>query len=76
LATPWPNWPGAAGPSSRPALEEWLHRRVATFTAAHSGGALDDLRRIWRWPPEEATYAYPSREWFNQNPTARLAEYR
>ncbi len=59
-----------------PALGEWLRERVSAFAAAHSGGALDDLRRIWRWPPDDVTYAYPGREWFSQNPTARLSEYR
>jgi len=59
-----------------PALEEWLRERVAAFTSTHSGGALDDLRRIWHWPPDDVTYAYPSREWFSKNSTARLSEYR
>jgi CRISPR/Cas system CSM-associated protein Csm3 (group 7 of RAMP superfamily) len=59
-----------------PVLGEWIRERRANFATAHSSGALDDLRRIWRWPPYDVTYAYPSREWFTKNPKARLSEYR
>lgn len=33
------------------------------------GGAMDDLRRIWQWPPnDEVEYYYPSkRDWFDTN---------
>ncbi len=27
--------------------------------------ALEDLRRIWQWPPADVAYYYPSRRWFD-----------
>lgn len=45
-----------------------LYQHIDTFTQRHLASlALEDLRRIWRWPPEPGTeYYYPSkRDWFD-----------
>ncbi len=46
----------------------WGHEQINNFYEKHLVGiAMDDLRRIWRWPAEpDVDYYYPSkRDWFN-----------
>ncbi len=50
--------------------EMWkvLYEHIDDFSEKHLVGiAMDDLRRIWRWPPDpDADYYYPSkRDWFD-----------
>lgn len=43
-----------------------------TFQALPS---LNELRRIWRWPPEHTVeYAYPSKRWFDTNQLATIED--
>jgi CRISPR/Cas system CSM-associated protein Csm3 (group 7 of RAMP superfamily) len=47
---------------------EALYEHIDTFIEQHlSRTAMDDLRRIWLWPPDpDADYYYPSKpEWFD-----------
>ncbi len=50
--------------------EMWdtIYNHIDTFTQSHLATlAMEDLRRIWRWPPEpNVEYYYPSkRDWFD-----------
>lgn len=46
-----------------------VNRRVTPFVTTISSDTLDDLRYIWRWPPDPAvSYGYPTREQFNMYP--------
>jgi len=67
-----------AGPEclEGPALKTTAENMAASFASRAAKGALDDLRRIWRWPPEQVTYRYPGREWFNRNPIAPMSEFK
>jgi CRISPR/Cas system CSM-associated protein Csm3 (group 7 of RAMP superfamily) len=58
------------------ALRSWMEPRLTRFAQAHAGPALDDLRRIWAWPPADVTYTYPSRDWFTRNPRAPMSHFR
>lgn len=45
-----------------------IYEHIDTFMQSHLAAfAMEDLRRIWRWPPEpDVEYYYPSkRDWFN-----------
>lgn len=45
-----------------------IYEQVDTFSASHlAQTAMDDLRRIWAWPPDDnVNYYYPSkRDWFD-----------
>ena len=51
-----------------PMWNEVLFEQTDTFIETDlSRLAMDDLRRIWRWPPDpDADYYYPSkRDWFD-----------
>lgn len=56
------------------ALVKYLQAETQAFLN-NSSITLNDLRRIWRWPPPEGIeYAYPSRTWFDQNSHASITE--
>ena len=49
---------------------EVLYRHIDEFSEKHLQTlAMDDLRRIWLWPPEPGmNYYYPSkRDWFEKD---------
>lgn len=49
-------------------LWQFIQERVDTFSVKHLAAvAMEDLRRIWRWPPNpDVDYYYPSkRDWFD-----------
>lgn len=52
-------------------LTPFVAAQIAPYTSDRTSVTLNDLRRIWQWP---AVYQqrYPSREWFNENPTAPI----
>lgn len=47
------------------ALEKLVSEQTASFAANSSSVTLQDLRRIWGWPPT-GTHRYPSSEWFGR----------
>ncbi|MHB8597664.1 MAG: RAMP superfamily CRISPR-associated protein [Ktedonobacteraceae bacterium] len=58
-----------------------IYERVDTFSATHlAQTALEDLRRIWAWPPDNSVeYYYPSkRDWFDTEDSRgkRIADTR
>jgi len=56
-------------------LSSYLSERAQKFVADHASPTLQDLRRIWQWPPMHGVdYHYPYREWFDEFPQASIAE--
>lgn len=53
--------------------EYTVDAQIQPFTANTTSVTLNDLRRIWQWPPVHRL-AYPGRDWFRQNPTAAIAD--
>ncbi len=50
-------------------LEEYLAGQVRPYTNDRHAVTLQDLRRIWRWPPDKTVeYQYPTWQWFQDNP--------
>ncbi|WP_376796466.1 RAMP superfamily CRISPR-associated protein [Thermogemmatispora sp.] len=62
------------------ALAQFIGEVVGEFQREHVQRlALEDLRRIWRWPPDPTVeYRYPDKSWFDQpeNARKRIAETR
>lgn len=63
------------------ALKQTIDQHIANFSKTQlSQLALQDLRRIWRWPPDpDVEYYYPSkRDWFDTEDSIgkRIAETR
>lgn len=56
------------------ALEQYIEQTIAPIVGDEDNVALQDLRRIWAWPPAPVVYEYPSRDWFSRNPKASIAE--
>ena len=55
-------------------LQAYIRTQTQRFTADHTSVTLNDLRRIWQWPPPiNVEYDYPTQEWFNKNPTAPIS---
>ena len=54
-------------------LRAFLRQQVASCAASAAPITLDDLRRIWQWPPS-GEYQYPGRDWFQAHPRAPLRE--
>ncbi|MBU0496239.1 MAG: hypothetical protein KKA73_07130 [Chloroflexi bacterium] len=68
-ATPDRGWTVYAGDE----LEHFMADQVAPHIASQSI-TLQDLRRIWAWPPaQDVRYGYPTRDWFNQHPRAPIS---
>jgi CRISPR/Cas system CSM-associated protein Csm3 (group 7 of RAMP superfamily) len=55
-----------------------IDEHIAEFSQAHLVQiAMEDLRRIWRWPPDPSVdYYYPRRDWFDkpENRRKRIAQ--
>lgn len=62
------------------ALWQFVNEQTRTFNKQFVPVALDDLRRIWRWPPDpDVDYYYPSkRDWFDTDDSIgkRIADTR
>ncbi|MBX5459021.1 MAG: hypothetical protein IRZ31_19175 [Thermogemmatispora sp.] len=62
------------------ALTQFIDELVEEFKRQHLQQlAMEDLRRIWRWPPDpDVEYCYPDKYWFDQpeNARKRIAETR
>jgi CRISPR/Cas system CSM-associated protein Csm3 (group 7 of RAMP superfamily) len=57
------------------ALAGYLNEQTAAFRAEQTSVTLQDLRRIWTWPPpSDVAYGYPTRNWFDENSTATIAQ--
>lgn len=54
------------------ALNHYVDRQIARYTTLWHSITLQDLRRIWMWPPVHDYYGYPTRDWFNDNPDASI----
>lgn len=57
----------AAEECDGPELDAFVAAQTAGFTANRASITLQDLRRIWTWPPV-GDYAYPTRAWFRDHP--------
>lgn len=56
-------------------LADYLAGQTRPYTADQSSITLQDLRRIWHWPPHPATaYQYPSWQWFRDNPQTPISD--
>lgn len=57
------------------ALQNYLHEQTQPLANSQSD-TLSALRRIWKWPPDEPPkgFGYPTRNWFNENPKASIAD--
>ncbi len=50
------------------ALQQYLEGQTRSYTNDRTSITLQDLRRIWRWPPDpKVQYAYPGQQWFREN---------
>jgi len=54
-------------------LHAFVNQHIAPYVADTTSVMLQDLRRIWRWPPT-GTYRYPGRNWFAANPAAPISQ--
>jgi CRISPR/Cas system CSM-associated protein Csm3 (group 7 of RAMP superfamily) len=55
-------------------LHDYINERINHLIKATSV-TLQDLRRIWRWPPAEGViYRYPILDWFRDHPDAPISE--
>jgi CRISPR/Cas system CSM-associated protein Csm3 (group 7 of RAMP superfamily) len=54
-------------------LHALVSQQIAPYVADTASATLQDLRRIWRWPPT-GTYRYPDRNWFSANPAAPISQ--
>jgi len=58
-----------------PALAARLAELTAPFWSDTASITLNDLRRIWAWPPAPGVeYKYPSQKWFELNPRTPISE--
>lgn len=55
------------------ALAAHLASATAPFWGDTASITLNDLRRIWAWPPKNVDYKYPTQDWFKNNPTAPIS---
>jgi len=55
------------------ALDAFVQERIQPYVDDHQSITLQDLRRIWHWPPSHEL-RYPTRQWFNEHPQAPIAE--
>jgi len=56
------------------ALQVYIGTQAQRLTTDQTSLTLNDLRRIWHWPPPQGVeYGYPTPEWFDQNKTAPLS---
>lgn len=54
-------------------LHALVNQHIAPYVIDTASVTLQDLRRIWRWPPT-GTYRYPNRNWFRANPAAPISQ--
>lgn len=56
------------------ALQTYVGTQTQRFTTDRTSITLNDLRRIWQWPPPQGVkYGYPTPDWFNNNRTAPIS---
>lgn len=54
-------------------LQPFLAQQIAPYTNNRTSVTLQDLRRIWQWPPVHVQ-TYPSQHWFAKNPTTPIRQ--
>jgi CRISPR/Cas system CSM-associated protein Csm3 (group 7 of RAMP superfamily) len=78
IKDPTARYRGAASPDRTYAgetLNSYLAEATKKFVTDRVSPTLQDLRRIWQWPPASGVeYRYPHREWFDDFPQASIAE--
>lgn len=53
-------------------IDDHIQKYTSSFL---SPLAMKDLRRIWQWEvPANVTYKYPGQDWFDKNPSVRVAQ--
>lgn len=57
-------------------LQRYVSDTIADIVNDRENVTLQDLRRIWAWPPAPHAYGYPTRVWFNRNPQAPIEATR
>lgn len=56
-------------------LTEYLADKTARYRSAITSRTLNDLRRIWAWPPAAGVvYRYPTQGWFRRYPQVAIAD--
>jgi len=56
-------------------LTDYIATQIKSFTDNRTSNILNELRRIWRWDENYTTnYKYPSKDWFEKNPNARISK--
>jgi len=55
------------------ALKNFVAQQVQHFTSNQQSNTLNDLRRIWQWPPQHEI-AYPDQQWFEKNPQTPISK--
>lgn len=53
-------------------LVQYLQKKTARYREDEESIVLNQLRQVWAWPPVLQNYAYPSRDWFNDNSQAPI----
>jgi len=55
------------------ALKNFVAQQVQHFTSNQQSHTLNDLRRIWQWPPQYKI-AYPDQQWFETNSQTPISQ--
>jgi hypothetical protein len=66
--------PSAAEQLEGTDLDTFIGQSTEAYRRNRTSITLNDLRRIWRWPPAHVSYRYPSREWFSQHPSDPISK--
>lgn len=56
-------------------LEEYIDSHIKKYAPAIlKSQAMEDLKRIWQWPPLPGKYQYPDKAWFDRNPVVSIQD--
>lgn len=53
-------------------LRQYITEQTKCYIDNRSSLTLQDLRRIWHWPPQHQDLRYPLQQWFKDNPKAPI----
>lgn len=53
-------------------LRQYIMEQTKCYIDNRSSLTLQDLRRIWHWPPQHQDLRYPLQQWFKDNPKAPI----
>ncbi len=55
-------------------LRQYIQKRIKPYTENRTSRTLQDLRRIWHWPPQHDNLVYPDQRWFENNPQTPISD--